>query len=92
MPTIQTNYLATHARWVEGMELNMEPKVVVITDHYLPAYDDDSRRIIQITRDWVKDAGVGGFYPVTQAFLPYSNFSPFGFNGRFLYGRVSFDF
>lgn len=29
MPTIQTNYLATHARWVEGMELNMEPKVVV---------------------------------------------------------------
>jgi iron complex outermembrane receptor protein len=29
---------------------------------------------------------------VTQAFLPYSNFSPFGFSGRFLYGRVSFDF
>lgn len=29
MPTIQTNYLATHARWVEGMELNMEPKVIV---------------------------------------------------------------
>ncbi len=39
-----------------------------------------------------RPAAVGGFYPVTQAFLPYSNFSPFGFNGRFLYGRVSVDF
>ena len=37
-------------------------KVVVITDHYLPAYDDDSRKIIQIARDWVKEAGVNAFY------------------------------
>lgn len=37
-------------------------KVVVITDHYVPAYDDESRKIIQIARDWVKDAGVGAFY------------------------------
>lgn len=37
-------------------------KVVVITDHYLPAYDDESRRIIQITRDWVREAGVDAFY------------------------------
>ena len=37
-------------------------RVVVITDHYLPAYDDESRKIIQIARDWVKDAGVGAFY------------------------------
>jgi 3-isopropylmalate/(R)-2-methylmalate dehydratase large subunit len=37
-------------------------KVVVITDHYLPAYDDESRKIIQIARDWVKEAGVGAFY------------------------------
>ena len=37
-------------------------KVVVITDHYLPTYDDESRRIIQIARDWVKEAGVGAFY------------------------------
>jgi iron complex outermembrane receptor protein len=39
-----------------------------------------------------RPASIGGVYPVTQAFLPYSNFSPFGFNGRFLYGRVSIDF
>ena len=37
-------------------------KVVVITDHYLPAYDDESRRIIRIARDWVRDAGIANFY------------------------------
>jgi 3-isopropylmalate/(R)-2-methylmalate dehydratase large subunit len=37
-------------------------KVVLITDHYLPAYDDESRKIIQIARDWAKEAGVGAFY------------------------------
>ena len=25
-------------------------------------------------------------------FLPFSSFSPFGFNGRFVYGRVSYRF
>ena len=37
-------------------------KLVVITDHYLPAYDEDSRKIIQIAREWVKEAGVDNFY------------------------------
>jgi iron complex outermembrane recepter protein len=34
----------------------------------------------------------GGFYPVNQSFIPYSIFSPFGFDGRFVYGRVSVNF
>ncbi|MCG5485532.1 MAG: hypothetical protein KK482_17670 [Sinorhizobium meliloti] len=29
MPAIQTTYAAQHARWVEGMVLNMEPSDVV---------------------------------------------------------------
>lgn len=29
MPTLQTNYSQTHARWIEGMILNMEPHVIV---------------------------------------------------------------
>lgn len=29
MPAIQTTYAAVHARWVEGMVLNMEPNVIV---------------------------------------------------------------
>jgi iron complex outermembrane recepter protein len=34
----------------------------------------------------------GGFYPQNNQYNAYSVFSPFGFNGRFLYGRVAFDF
>lgn len=29
MPAIQTTYNATHARWIEGLVLNMEPNVIV---------------------------------------------------------------
>ena len=37
-------------------------KVVLITDHYLPAYDEESRKIIRIARDWAQEAGIGNFY------------------------------
>ena len=37
-------------------------KIVLITDHYVPAYDDDSRKIIQITRDWAKANQIKNFY------------------------------
>ena len=37
-------------------------KVVVITDHYLPEYDDESRKILRIAREWVGEAGVENFY------------------------------
>src|SRR2546428_4422 len=37
-------------------------KVVVITDHYLPAHDDESRNIIRIARQWVREAGIDSFY------------------------------
>jgi 3-isopropylmalate/(R)-2-methylmalate dehydratase large subunit len=37
-------------------------KVVVITDHYLPAYDEQSRNIVRIARDWVREAGIENFY------------------------------
>jgi iron complex outermembrane receptor protein len=39
-----------------------------------------------------RPASVGGVYPPNQIYIPYSGFSPFGFNGRFLYGRVSAEF
>ena len=44
--------------------------------------------------DLVSDerATIGGNYPQNQQYNRYSNFSPFGFNGRFLYARVGFDF
>lgn len=34
----------------------------------------------------------GGIFGANNYFLPYSSFSPFGFNGRFLYARVGVDF
>lgn len=34
----------------------------------------------------------GGFYPANQIYIPFSIFSPFGFDGRFIYGRVSMNF
>lgn len=34
----------------------------------------------------------GGAFGVVNAFFPYSQFSPAGFNGRFLYGRASVRF
>jgi iron complex outermembrane receptor protein len=34
----------------------------------------------------------GGQYPANQIYIPYSGFSPFGFNGRYLYGRINVDF
>ena len=37
-------------------------KVVVVTDHYVPAYDADSRAIVQIARDWVRDVGIRRFH------------------------------
>jgi 3-isopropylmalate/(R)-2-methylmalate dehydratase large subunit len=37
-------------------------KVVVITDHYLPEFDEESRKIVRIAREWVRDAGIANFY------------------------------
>lgn len=37
-------------------------KVVVVTDHYVPAHDADSRKIVQIARDWVRDERVTRFH------------------------------
>jgi iron complex outermembrane receptor protein len=39
-----------------------------------------------------RPAAAGGFYPANQIYIPYSTFSPFGFNGRFVYGRASISF
>lgn len=37
-------------------------KLVVITDHYVPGYDEESRKILRITRDWANEAGVERFH------------------------------
>jgi 3-isopropylmalate/(R)-2-methylmalate dehydratase large subunit len=37
-------------------------KVVLVTDHYLPASDEESKRIIHIARHWAATEGVQHFY------------------------------
>lgn len=37
-------------------------KYVIITDHYTPAYDAESRQIVQFARDWARQAGIQNFH------------------------------
>jgi 3-isopropylmalate/(R)-2-methylmalate dehydratase large subunit len=37
-------------------------KVVLITDHYVPATDDESRRILSVTRQFAADQRIANFY------------------------------
>ncbi len=37
-------------------------RVVVITDHFVPAFDDATAAILELTRSWVAANGVGAFY------------------------------
>lgn len=37
-------------------------KIVVVTDHYVPAADADSAQIVRIARDWVREQGIRNFY------------------------------
>ena len=37
-------------------------KIVVITDHYLPASDAESREIIRLTQEWVREQGIRQFH------------------------------
>jgi iron complex outermembrane receptor protein len=39
-----------------------------------------------------RPASVGGVYPANQEYIPFSIFSPFGFNGRYVYGRMRVNF
>jgi 3-isopropylmalate/(R)-2-methylmalate dehydratase large subunit len=37
-------------------------KVVVVSDHYVPAVDPASAAILKLTRDWVREQGIASFY------------------------------
>ena len=45
-----------------GAEVWDPTKVVVITDHYVPAVDAESAAILDLTRKWVAEKGVEAFY------------------------------
>jgi 3-isopropylmalate/(R)-2-methylmalate dehydratase large subunit len=37
-------------------------RIVIITDHYVPAFDAESAAILELTRRWVKEEGIENFY------------------------------
>ncbi len=74
------------AKWITDLEVRVKPvesvELAVGANNLFDVYPDRLRAGL-----------VGGQnYGLNGYFIPYSQFSPFGFNGRFLYGRVSFDF
>ncbi len=74
-------------KWITDLELRYtlaeQFEFAIGANNLLDVYPDRSPQGIRPT---------GGSYPANQQYLPYSGFSPFGFNGRFVYGRVSVKF
>ena len=76
-------------KWISDLELRFTFK-----DHATFAFGADNLFDVYPTRlpYGARPASVGGQYPANQIYIPYSGFSPFGFNGRFLYGRFTAQF
>jgi iron complex outermembrane receptor protein len=75
-------------KWLTDVSVSYDLKGVQLTvgaDNVFDVYPD--RRPYGL-----RPTAVGGVYPATYQFLPYSNFSPFGFNGRFLYAKLAVGF
>ena len=74
-------------KWITDIELRVHPieqiTLAIGADNVFDVYPD--RLPIGGA------AGAPGFTP-NSYFLPYSSLSPFGFNGRFVYGRAAFNF
>jgi iron complex outermembrane recepter protein len=77
------------AKWITDLELRYRAfhrlELAIGADNIFDVYPDRSPF-------GARPAAIGGVYPINQYYLPYSGFSPFGFNGRFLYARASVTF
>ena len=77
------------AKWITDLELQFKPteaiSIAIGADNVFDIYPDRS--------PWgLRPASIGGSYPANQQYIPFSIFSPFGFNGRYLYARVGVEF
>ena len=75
------------AKWITDLELQFKPteaiSIAIGADNVFDVYPDRS--------PWgLRPATIGGSYPANQQYIPFSIFSPFGFNGRFYYGKISY--
>ncbi len=80
------------AQWVTDLELRATVgerfTLALGANNLLDSYPDT----VPIGRGVDPVTNAGRNYPATNYFLPYSNFSPSGFNGRFLYARGTIKF
>ncbi len=80
------------AQWVADLELRATISdrftIALGANNVLDSYPD----AVPVGRGVDPANGAGRNYPATNYFLPFSNFSPAGFNGRFLYARGSIKF
>ena len=80
------------AKWLVDLEARIKPvegiEFAVGANNLLDEYPD----LIPTGRGVDPVTGAARNYADTRYALPYSSFSPFGFNGRFLYARASFSF
>jgi iron complex outermembrane receptor protein len=78
------------AKWITDLELRYRAfshlELAIGADNVFDIYPDRSPFGARPASEG------GGQYPINQYYLPYSGFSPFGFNGRFLYARASVTF
>ncbi|MFY8194918.1 MAG: TonB-dependent receptor domain-containing protein, partial [Novosphingobium sp.] len=92
-PTSLTEYgpddIFLEAKWITDLELQAKP-----TERLTFAIGADNLFDVYPTRSpfGPRPASVGGSYPANQQYIPFSIFSPFGFNGRYLYARASVTF
>ncbi|HEX8063639.1 MAG TPA: TonB-dependent receptor, partial [Allosphingosinicella sp.] len=77
------------AKWITDLELRYKA-----FDRFELAVGANNLFDVYPTRSpfGVRPAAIGGVYPANQEYIPFSIFSPFGFNGRFLYARVGIEF
>ncbi len=77
------------AKWITDLELRYKAfhrvELAIGADNVFDVYPDRSPF-------GPRPAAVGGVFPPNQIYIPFSIFSPFGFNGRYLYGRVAMNF
>lgn len=74
-------------KWISDVELRVHPvkqvTLAIGADNVFDVYPD------RLPTGGA--TGAPGFTP-NSYFIPYSSLSPFGFNGRFVYGRIGFNF
>ena len=83
-------------RWITDLEFRIRPQDGIANNVEL-AFGannlfDQYPSVNPVGRGTDPVTGAQGNLSVNNYFLPFSSFSPFGFNGRFLYGRVAFIF